>query len=256
MKISIHTDIGKRRSSNQDFADYFVKDSQQTLFVLCDGVGGSQAGDIASRLTTEFIGNKFKKHTDKFDANNVQEWLESTIDEVNQFIYDEAGKETHLEGMSTTLVCVMIVSNKLYIAHVGDSRAYIFNDGQLKQMTEDHSLVNELIRSGEITEEEGENHPIRNVVTQSIGGSPSVVFGMTEVDIHEVDMLLMCSDGLTNMVPNAQLIQEFHDNQRDLDQFNHYLIDLANHAGGLDNITVILVADLNHPQVEEVMVND
>lgn len=255
MKISIKSNIGKRRASNQDYADYFVNDYQQVLLILCDGVGGNQAGDVASRMTTEFIGEQFIACQSLF-LEEVEDWLGKAITQANLHIYQASMESAKLEGMSTTLVLVLIIEDRLFIAHVGDSRAYIYRRDELKQMTEDHSLVNELIRSGEITAEEGQYHPIRNVVTQSIGGTDTVAYEISQLAIDQVETLLICSDGLTNMVSFEQLKDNFDRPQASLDQLAQDLIDQANQAGGLDNITVILVRDLEQKRLEEVPNHD
>lgn len=255
MKVAIHSNIGKRRASNQDYADYFVNDQEQALFILCDGVGGNQAGDVASRLTTEYIGRKFKEKQ-ALAKDDVELWIDQIIKDANSYIYLESTKDPKYEGMCTTLVMALLIDQTLYIAHVGDSRAYSFYQNQLIQLTEDHSLVNELIKSGEITKEEGEHHPIRNVVTQSIGGTNSVSYELTSVENTNIDCLLLCSDGLTNMVPHHKLLDSFHDKYEDLTEFALDLIDQANQAGGLDNITVVLISDLDTPQIEEVSTDD
>ncbi|AXY25594.1 serine/threonine protein phosphatase [Suicoccus acidiformans] len=241
MQISIHTNVGKQRSSNQDYADYFMNDFDQPLFVLCDGVGGHQAGDVASQLTTEYLGNIFQELEDALTADSVSVWLHNAIHSVNQYIYDTSIKRSDLEGMGTTLVMGTIVEDVLYIAHVGDSRAYVYSNGRLAQMTEDHSLVNELIKSGEITEAEGEVHPRRNVVTQSIGVTESVGYELTQVSIYEIDIVMFCSDGLTNMVSKETLEAFFAANESS-DDLSQDLVNAANEAGGLDNITVIIAS--------------
>lgn len=243
MKISVHSNIGKRRTSNQDYADYYMSNANQTLFVLCDGVGGHQAGDVASRMTTTFLGERFKAVEEAFTLENLQNWMLEAIQDVNQFIYKKSVEHAELVGMGTTLVMAATVENHFVIAHVGDSRAYTFYQGNLKQITEDHSLVNELIRSGEITEEEGNNHPRRNVVTQSIGGTDSVSAEINIVSLSEIEMLLLCSDGLTSMVSRDDLITLFNQNRFE-DDFGEKLITAANDAGGMDNITIILISEV------------
>lgn len=255
MKVAIHSNIGKRRVSNQDYADYFVNDQGQPLFILCDGVGGNQAGEVASRLTTEYIGKTFKEQK-SLTKDTVEAWVDKVIKDANAYIYLESTKDYRYEGMCTTLVMSLVVDQRIYIAHVGDSRAYSFQQNQLKQLTEDHSLVNELIKSGEITKEEGENHPIRHVVTQSIGGTKSVFYEASSVEVSDLECLLLCSDGLTNMVPHDKLLESFHASYDDLTDFALDLIEQANQAGGLDNITVVLLSDLDIPQIEEVSTDD
>ncbi|WP_124057655.1 Stp1/IreP family PP2C-type Ser/Thr phosphatase [Vaginisenegalia massiliensis] len=251
MKIKIHSSIGKRRTTNQDYADYFTNQFQQTIFVLCDGVGGHQAGDVASKLTTEFIGQKFTSLTEAMTAETLQNWLNQTIVEVNHFIYEKSLEKASLEGMGTTLVVAIKVDNQVLIGHVGDSRAYVYHDGHLRQITEDHSLVNELIKTGEITPEEGVNHPRRNVVTRSIGGTDEVEAEFNWISLDQIEILMLCSDGLTNMVSEEDLIQYFAQSRKQGD-FGQLLIDAANEAGGADNITVVLVTDLTLDEIEEV----
>lgn len=248
MKISVHSNIGRKRSTNQDYAEYFNNQYQQTLLILCDGVGGHQAGDVASRLTTEYLGEKFKNSSERFTAESFRQWLVSEIEAVNHYIYDYSRREAHLEGMGTTLVAASVVDDKLIVGHVGDSRAYSYQENMLKQITEDHSLVNVLIKTGEITEEEGARHPGRNVVIQSIGGTDSVTSEIKVMDASSVEFLLLCSDGLSNMLSQEQLTTLFKEHRFDSD-FAELLIKAANEAGGTDNITVIIATEL---QAEEV----
>lgn len=244
MKISVHSNIGKRRTSNQDYADYYTSKASQTLFILCDGVGGHQAGDVASRMTTNYLGEKFEMIETAFTIETLQYWMLEAIQEVNQFIYKESVEHAELVGMGTTLVMAASVDDHLVIAHVGDSRAYAYYQSELTQITQDHSLVNELIRSGEITEEEGNHHPRRNVVTQSIGGTDTVSAELNTVSLSEVEMLLLCSDGLSNMVSREDLTTLFNQHRSE-DNFGEMLITAANDAGGMDNITLVLVSQLS-----------
>ncbi|MBK0348135.1 Stp1/IreP family PP2C-type Ser/Thr phosphatase [Aerococcaceae bacterium zg-ZJ1578] len=248
MKIKVHSNIGRRRSSNQDYADYFKNQHNQVLFVLCDGVGGHQAGDVASLKTTEFLGERFKNSAEKFTLTSIQTWLMEQITAVNEYIYQESIRHSQLGGMGTTLVVAMVVDGHLVVAHVGDSRAYVFANDALTQVTEDHSLINVLIKSGEITKEEGQLHPQRNVVTQSIGGTQTVGTDLTVLSLSDVEVLLLCSDGLTNMVDNDTLLEMFKVFRND-DDFPDKLIQAANDAGGTDNITVIVASDLDVTEV-------
>lgn len=241
MKISVHSNIGKRRTSNQDYADYYTSKTKQNLFILCDGVGGHQAGDVASRMTTNYLGEKFESIDTVFTLESIQTWMLEAIQDVNQFIYKKSVEYAELVGMGTTLVMAAVVDGQFVIAHVGDSRAYAYYQDDLRQITEDHSLVNELIRSGEITEEEANHHPRRNVVTQSIGGTDTVSAELNTVSISEVDILLLCSDGLTNMVSREELVTLFNQHRFE-ENFGELLITAANDAGGMDNITLILVS--------------
>ncbi|EFR31227.1 Stp1/IreP family PP2C-type Ser/Thr phosphatase [Eremococcus coleocola] len=250
MQISVHSNIGKKRTSNQDYADYFKSQAGQILFVLCDGVGGNQAGDVASKTTTELLGAAFETVDRELSIEDSKDWMARQITQVNQAIYDQSMTDAKLFGMSTTLVIAVVAEDQLVIAHVGDSRAYIYHEGQLNQVTEDHSLVNELIRSGEISESEGQNHPQRNIVTQSIGGTDWVDYEFNQCSLAQVDDLLLCSDGLSNMVGHKTM-EAFFVEHIDLDQLGQALIKAANDAGGSDNITLILVTDLAEGTVED-----
>lgn len=247
MKIKVHSNVGRKRSSNQDYADYFVNNQQQALFILCDGVGGHQAGDIASQMTTEFLGERFKAAILPTDQVALQQWLKEQIEAVNRHIYQFSKTEARFEGMGTTLVAAIVIEQMVMIAHVGDSRAYIYYQGDLKQVTEDHSLVNVLIKTGEISKEEGQVHPQRNVVTQSIGGTLEIEVEFATFSTDEIDILMLCSDGLTNMVDDATLLALYEEHQQK-DEFAQILIDAANTAGGTDNITVILASDLSNKE--------
>lgn len=240
MEISVRSNVGKRRKTNQDYADYFVTSEDCYLFVLCDGVGGHLAGDVASELTAKFLGNLFKDYRVTFTDQQSTEWIRDAVEGVNQYIYQKSLEDNQLEGMGTTLIMALISGDSIYIAHVGDSRAYAFSQGELVQLTEDQSLVNELIRIGEITAEEGLEHPSRNIVTQSIGITPTVSYELAKLSMHEIDRLMLCSDGLTNMLTLEEMNQLFAQ-QTDIDALGLQLIDKANEAGGKDNITLILL---------------
>lgn len=239
MKITVNSNIGKRRSSNQDYADVFENQFGQYLLVLCDGVGGNKAGDIASEKTTLFLGERFKEINDILTTDNTEEWLYENIEAVNTYIFEESLKKPELSGMSTTLVVTIMLDEQVWIGYVGDSRAYRYYQDELVQLTEDHSLVNFLIKSGEITKQEGEVHPQRNVVTQSIGGTPDVSPDFVVLNKNQIEVLMLCSDGLTNMVSKESLMNYFR-NYEDIDQLAQDLVDAANDAGGSDNITLIL----------------
>lgn len=240
MQITVHSNIGRRRSSNQDYADFFENDFEQNLFVLCDGVGGSQAGDVASQMTTQGLGEQFKQLTEPLDEETVSEWMKEAIEKVNWSVYQYSTENEQYQGMSTTLVMAIIIEDTIFIAHVGDSRAYVYQDNKLYQITQDHSLVNELIRSGQITKEEGEVHPQRNVVTQAIGGHTSVSSEINQVEINQTSILLLCSDGLSNMLTVDEM-ERILSQPTETDQLGNQLIEAANEAGGADNITVIIV---------------
>lgn len=251
MKIAISSNIGKRRTSNQDYADYFENDFDQTLFILCDGVGGHLGGDVASQRTTHYLGELFKQLEQPLTQDKAMEWLYHAIQEVNTKIYDDATQDPNLTGMGTTLVTALIIDRIIFIAHVGDSRAYLYKQGTLTQLTEDHSLVNELVRAGEITLEQSFVHPHRNAVTQSIGLSKQVKIEFKILNFDEIEQLMLCSDGLTNMLSQEQLLTLFNDH-RENNEFAQLLVDKANEAGGMDNISVVILSHLENTKVKEV----
>lgn len=244
MEIIVQSNIGLRRSSNQDYAECFQQHGQH-LMVLCDGVGGGQAGDVASKMTAGFIGKKFRALEGPLDLESAKDFISKTIYQVNDHVFQQSEEQEKLNKMSTTLVLAYVLDEEILIAHVGDSRAYAYRQNHLEQLTEDHSYVNELIRSGEISEEEGKTHPKRNAVTESIGGTPWVSFEMVSILRNSLDLLMLCSDGLTNMLDYAEIMALFEQRTTYVTNadFVDALIQAANHAGGLDNITIILFDD-------------
>lgn len=248
MKISMHSDIGLKRTSNQDYANYYYSQQEQVLWILCDGVGGNLAGDVASQKTTEFIGHAFQEVDQVMTLEESLNWMESIIQESNKYILALASQDLKWEGMGTTVVLATMVEETILICHVGDSRAYVVKEGKLQQMTNDHSLVNELIRSGEITAEEGVHHPQRNVVTQSIGTSFQVHPECSQIAIDQVELLILCSDGLNSMLEDDEIFKVIQE-EKDIESLGQELIEAANQAGGHDNITLILVSEFK--QIEQ-----
>lgn len=247
MEIKFRTDVGRRRNTNQDYADYFANQAGITLAILADGMGGHRAGDVASQLTVKNLGAAWEA-TDLTDQEKTAQWLLKTIQNENQMIYEKGQTEAELFGMGTTIVAVVIFADGFTIAHVGDSRAYLIRNSEMHQLTEDHSLVNELVKSGEITQEMAANHPRKNVLTRSIGMPGLVDIDMTSLDWLPNDYLLLCSDGLTNMLSDEE-IKQILQSEQSLDAKINQLIDQANEAGGVDNITV-LVIDFDEDQGE------
>ena len=238
MEIVFRSDIGQKRSSNQDFAGAFENQAGIPLLILADGMGGHQAGDLASRSTVEDIGRLWEE-TDISEEESTASWLVRTIQEENHVIYNKGQEHMKTSGMGTTIVAGGVFATSYTIAHVGDSRAYLLRDGQLTQLTEDHSLVNELVRPGEITKEMAAVHPRRNVLTRSVGMPGDVEVDVTEVQAAPKDILLIASDGLTNMVPEADILAVLQNGQS-LTQRAEELVKRANEQGGVDNITVLL----------------
>lgn len=244
MEYSIKTHKGKRKS-NQDCSSIFINESNLFAFLLADGLGGHQAGDIASEMVVSQLGNSWE-HTDFVGDNiiSVQNWLDDQINRENKRLYNVANKYSDLEGMGTTLVLAVILENKILISNIGDSRAYIYKDGDLEQITEDHSFVSELQRKGELTDEEAKNHYNRNALTRSLGVKHEVVVDFFSIVKNQADIIMLSSDGLTNAVGEDELIAILSAKKLTIDQKSSALVQLALDNQGSDNITVLLI-DLN-----------
>lgn len=239
MEVYFQSDIGKRRKSNQDYTATFTNQKNQLLALLADGMGGHQAGDIASRQAVEEIGIAWEATTID-DSEKAVQWFLQHIQQTNQRIFEKGQSQPTLSGMGTTLEVVTLLDNHLALAHVGDSRIYLFREQRLIALTEDHSLVNALLKSGEITQEMAENHPRKNIITRSLGMPGSLEVDVAIHKIEDHDQLLLCSDGLTNMVSEPKITQILLE-AASLQDARQRLIDEANAKGGLDNITVLLI---------------
>ncbi len=239
MKISLVTDIGQKRSNNQDFINKFDNHSGNTLIVLADGMGGHRAGNIASEMTVTDLGREWL-NTDLTDLGQIRDWLVNNIEIVNRRIY-ELGQTEDFQGMGTTIEALVVVDCNVLFAHIGDSRIGLIRDGVYTQLTSDHSLVNELVKAGQLTEEEAASHPQKNIITQSIGQASPVEPDLGIQTLGENDYLLVNSDGLTNMISNETIVSVLADENKNLDEKAETLIQLANDAGGFDNITVALI---------------
>ncbi len=222
------TDTGRQRRDNED--SMFAR---APVFVVADGMGGAQAGEVASRMAVEAF------ERDLGDAGSAEERLAERIREANRQIYDVSRSQKEHEGMGTTVTAAYVDDTDLAIAHVGDSRAYLFRNGELTRLTEDHSLVEELVRRGKLTEEQAAEHPQRSVITRALGPEATVDVDTWSYPVRDGDVLLLCSDGLTSMITQQQ-IGEILATSSDLGQAGDRLIRAANEAGGRDNITVIL----------------
>ena len=239
MEVYFQSDIGKRRKSNQDYTATFTNQKNQLLALLADGLGGHQAGDIASRQAVEEIGIAWEATTID-DSEKAVQWFLQHIQQANQRIFEKGQSQPTLSGMGTTLEVVTILDNHLALAHVGDSRIYLFREQRLIALTEDHSLVNALLKSGEITQEMAQNHPRKNIITRSLGMPGSLEVDVAIHKIQDHDQLLLCSDGLTNMVSEPKITQILLE-AASLQDASQRLIEEANAKGGLDNITVLLI---------------
>lgn len=238
MEISILTDVGQRRTNNQDYANQYINKAGKSMIFLADGMGGHRAGNIASEMAVTDLGAAWVA-TEISTINEVREWFAENLEKENQQIHRIGQDEEH-KGMGTTLEAVAIIDDQVLFAHVGDSRIGLVRNGEYHQMTSDHSLVNALLKAGQITEEEAAHHPQRNIITQSIGQKDELQpdFGMVTVEAG--DFIVINSDGLTNMISGDE-IRDIVVSDLSVEEKAKTLVRFANNAGGLDNITVVLI---------------
>ncbi len=222
------TDTGRARRENEDSSF-----ARAPLFVVADGMGGAQAGEVASKIAVEVFQGELP------EGGSPEERLAGCAQVANQRIYEISRTDEERAGMGTTLTAVYVDDNDLAVAHVGDSRAYLFRDGELGRLTQDHTLVEELLKRGKLTEEQAAEHPQRSIITRALGIDPQVEVDTWTYAARAGDVVLMCSDGLTSMISEKQIAQVLSE-EPDLDRAAERLIAEANDAGGRDNITVIL----------------
>jgi protein phosphatase len=226
--IGRESNTGNKRRRNED--SFVVA---PPLFAVADGMGGAQAGEVASKLAAAAL-----EDTDPGSSGGVERVVE-LIQEANRRVYERSNADPAASGMGTTITAALVEGTNVTFGHVGDSRAYLVRDGVIEQLTEDHSLVNELMKSGKLSAEEAETHPQRSVITRALGTDPDVDVDTFVVEARENDLFLICSDGLTTMVGDddiLELLEKYHD---DLDRAAKSLVAAANRAGGEDNITVV-----------------
>jgi protein phosphatase len=250
MKISYEaiTDVGRKRKGNED--SVFVN-PEQNLFVVADGMGGHAAGEVASRLAVDAI-NDFIELTGgddeitwpfglddsmSYDGNR----LKTAVRFANKKVLETTKERSEYEGMATTVAAVLLEGDAANLAHVGDSRVYLLREGELSQLTSDHSWINEQIQSGVISADQARSHPLRNVVTRALGGKPDLLVDMQVHPMEPGDVLLLCSDGLTTMLPDDEIAHLMRENEEDVGLAARALVDGANARGGEDNITVLLL---------------
>ena len=238
MEISILTDVGQRRTNNQDYANQYKNKAGKSMIFLADGMGGHRAGNIASEMAVTDLGAAWVA-TEINTINEVREWFAENLEKENQQIHRIGQDEEH-KGMGTTLEALAIIDDQVLFAHVGDSRIGLVRNGEYHQLTNDHSLVNALLKAGQITEEEAAHHPQRNIITQSIGQKDELQpdFGMLTVEAG--DFIVINSDGLTNMISGDE-IRDILVSDLSVEEKAKTLVRFANNAGGLDNITVVLI---------------
>ena len=243
IKAYAKSDVGKVREMNQDY--YYISNSldEVQLYILADGMGGYNGGEIASKIAVEtaknYIENNFKEI--EKDRDSIIQLLGSSMEYANMVVYEKSQEKPELHGMGTTLEICLIYNNKVYIEHIGDSRIYRIRKEFIRKLTQDHSYVQKLVKEGKITKEQAEVHPQKNMLTRALGCNAFVEPDVMVKGFLKDDILVMCSDGLTNMVKTEIIYQEASKN---IEQAPKELVRIANENGGKDNVTVVIIKNI------------
>ena len=243
IKAYAKSDIGKVREINQD--SYYISNSldEVQLYMLADGMGGYNGGEIASKLAIQsaksYIENNFKEI--EKDRDSIIQLVGSSMEYANMVVYEKSKESKELEGMGTTLEICLIYNNKVYIGHVGDSRIYRIRKEFMRKLTQDHSYVQKLVKDGTITKEEAMHHPQKNMLMKALGCNAFVEPDVMVKGFLKEDILIMCSDGLTNLVSQEEIFKEA---KKDIEQAPKELVEKANNNGGYDNITVVIIKNI------------
>lgn len=238
MKVAYQTDIGHQRKENQDRVAKFTAPDGTLLVVVTDGIGGSRSGDVAAQITVDHLGRQFQAASPNSSLEAIR-WFAREVQLINDEILQKSTENPKYQGMGTTLVAAIIFDQAMVVANIGDSRGYVLHDNLLTQVTIDHSLVNELVKHGDITEEEARNYPQNNIITRAIGASADARIEVNRFDLGAGDQILLCSDGLSKMITREQMMGVL-ESDLSLTEKCSQLIKMANEAGGPDNITVLI----------------
>lgn len=241
MQFAGQTDIGLVRKTNQDAYNAGALSENAVWAVVCDGMGGANGGNIASETAIDAITKDvLEGYREGMDSQEIKELLASALEDANEKVYEKAKQDPALEGMGTTAVLTLIQNNVIHLVNVGDSRAYLLTRENVTQITRDHSIVQEMLESGEITEEQARNHPRKNIITRALGVDDTVVVDYFEIPFEEHAKLLLCSDGFSGSL----MPERIYHFSRGLtaERITQRAIELAKEAGGNDNITVITIS--------------
>ena len=235
------TDPGKVRSQNQDYYDLSQLEDGSILAVVCDGMGGARAGNIASRLAVDVFVKEVRRMMDpRLKEPELLRQLEHAVALSNQAVFEHSHLSSEYDGMGTTLVAALIRENKAYVVNVGDSRAYYLNHGGIRMITTDHSVVEMMVQRGEITREEAKQHPVKNLITRAVGTEDKVLCDAFTQVLKPGDSILLCSDGLSNMMADQEILFEV-EHGADRSDCCKRLMMIAANRGAPDNVTVVLV---------------
>lgn len=236
MIYSYITDPGRIRERNEDSVSIVKNAAGEILMVVADGMGGHKDGEVASNLAINLISERFKNISSIGNKEDAINWIQSTVSEANVEIFKYVAQHPESEGMGTTIVMSVLTDNFLLIGNIGDSSGYVYKNNKIHKITVDHTLVNLLVKSGELTEEEAKNHPKKNVLMKALGANTNVDMDIFNVEL-DIDGIFLCSDGLTNMLDDAQIAKVLQEDTP-LDDRLDKLVFKANNRGGNDNITI------------------
>ncbi|MCI9287313.1 MAG: Stp1/IreP family PP2C-type Ser/Thr phosphatase [Clostridia bacterium] len=240
MKVFAKSDVGKARQNNEDF--YYVSSSEDflKLYILADGMGGYNGGEIASRLATAAVKSYIESNFNKIphEREDILALIKNAVEYANMIVYEKSKENQELENMGTTLEVCLIYNNKAFIGHIGDSRIYRIRKNIIRKLTVDHSYVQELVNDGTITKEEAIHHPKKNMLMKALGCTPFVEPDITVKGFLKDDIIVICSDGLTNMITEQEI---YNTVIQDNSNTSEILVNKANELGGYDNITVITI---------------
>ncbi len=238
MKIAYASDTGRMRAENQDYVSVFINQSGAQLAIVADGVGGQNGGDVAATMAVSHIGNQWQQSTIN-TVETAKQWLIEQVNNENDTIVKTAQRYRTLNGMATTLVIAVILANQLIIANIGDSRAYVIRQRQMRQLTVDHNLANELLQEGAITEDEAVTHPGRHLITRQLGVTDDSKPDLFTINLYPDDYVLMTTDGMPKHVSDENILQTVL-SANDIADAVTKLITSTNNAGGSDNVTVLI----------------
>ena len=240
MKSFYITDAGKVRSHNEDSVTIVKNAASEHLMIVADGMGGHRAGEVASSMVIQQIGERFQKLSTIGTKQDAIAWLRENVKEINSKIIQYSNDHPEASGLGTTCVMALLTKEMLLFVNIGDSSGFVFKDGKLKKVTKDHTLVNFLVETGELSEEDAVNHPKKNVLMRALGATDKCEMDMFEVETN-VDSIMLCSDGLTNMLSFEQIERVLNEDDLSVENKLIKLVKKANVRGGLDNISIAYI---------------
>ncbi|MDI6601398.1 MAG: Stp1/IreP family PP2C-type Ser/Thr phosphatase [Thermoanaerobacteraceae bacterium] len=235
------SDIGMVRDKNEDSFYISSCSDPYKLYIVADGMGGHNAGEVASSLAVDTVKQFFDKHYESLQKTDemIEKFMREAIANSNACVLNESQLHLDESGMGTTMTLLLIENNKFYIGHIGDSRAYLIRDNTIEQITEDHSLVTQMVKEGKLSVTEARYHPLKNIITRALGIDLDINIDVYIRDAKQGDIVILCTDGLSNMVTDAEILEEYTKN--DIVTASNNLVKYSNARGGYDNITIVVV---------------